>query len=140
MNINGRVVSVPVFQCVSRNKHDRNELAIHTFLFSLRSSNRHEQMLFIVALTFRRPLQAEAYSYSIIRDLGNTKASPSGSLSQLKLRSASTASRGVSTGSGNADGFVVFERPVFPLLMAVHVQHSSGFVPNPGTATMLVLN
>lgn len=43
----------------------------------------------------------------------------------------------MSEGSEVAGEFSGLERPVSSLLLAVHVQHSTGFVPKPGTAKML---
>ncbi len=71
----------------------------------------------------------------MIRALGNIEWSPSGSLSQLKLLCVS--------GSGREAVFVelvVLERALSPsrLLLGMYDQHSTGLVPKPGMASMLL--
>jgi len=71
----------------------------------------------------------------MIRALGNIEWSPSGSLSQLKPPFVS--------GSGREAGFVelvALERAPSPsrLLLGVYDQHSTGLVPKPGMASMLL--
>ena len=66
----------------------------------------------------------------MIRDFGKSEASPSGSLSQLKLRPALFRGRGESFNSSDPSSSMLFDN---------QVQHSSGFVPRPGTARILLL-
>jgi hypothetical protein len=67
----------------------------------------------------------------MIRAFGKSDASPSGSLSQLKLCADSFGGgRGKSLNSSDPSSSCFF---------GDQVQHSSGFVPRPGTARILLL-
>jgi hypothetical protein len=66
----------------------------------------------------------------MIRAFGKSDASPSGSLSQLKLGADSFGGRDKSSNSSDPSSSCFF---------GDQVQHSSGFVPRPGTARILLL-
>ena len=66
----------------------------------------------------------------MIRDLGKSEAIPYGSLSQLNFCPDSFGGRGKSFNSSGSSSSYCF---------GDQVQHSSGFVPRPGTARILLL-
>jgi len=71
----------------------------------------------------------------MIRALGNIEWSPSGSLSQLKLLCVAASGREAAFAEP-----VALERALSPsrLLLGVYDQHSTGLVPKPGMASMLL--
>ncbi len=57
--INGRVIAVPSYYTSGLVQKSEGQ-TFHAFLLSVRLSRSTVQMLFMVALTFRDPFQAEA--------------------------------------------------------------------------------